>query len=102
MAIAFTQCSEKLGYLIFLLGKNFAMFMAMVIACNGLHFLLKPYQQPRITSDIIVSFLLKMNHHRAFHNKLIHNTSQNTSHLILIEYARSAIQYMNVGFGLTT
>ncbi|KAL5066465.1 hypothetical protein RYX36_028202 [Vicia faba] len=58
MAIAFTQCSEKLGYLIFLLGKNFVMFMAMVIACNGVHFLLKPYQQPRITSDIIVGLLM--------------------------------------------
>ncbi|XP_058729481.1 cation/H(+) antiporter 28 [Vicia villosa] len=58
MAIALTQCSEKLGYLIFLLGKNFVMFMAMVIACNGVHFLLKPYQQPRITSDILVGLLM--------------------------------------------
>ncbi|CAK8575462.1 unnamed protein product [Lathyrus sativus] len=58
MAIALTQCSEKLGYLIFLLGKNFVMFMAMVVACNGVHFLLKPYQQPRITSDIIVGLLM--------------------------------------------
>lgn len=62
MALALTQCSQKLGYLIFLLGKNFVMFMAMVIACNALHYLLKPYQQPRITSDILVSFPLKMNH----------------------------------------
>lgn len=62
MAIALTQCSEKLGYLIVQLAKNFVVFMVMVIVCNGLHFLLKPYKQPRITSDIIVSFLLKMNH----------------------------------------
>jgi hypothetical protein len=64
MAIALTQCSEKLGFLIFLLGKNFVMFMAMVIACNGVHFLLKPYQQPRITSDIIVSFSPEKKHYR--------------------------------------
>jgi len=54
MAIAITQCSEKLGYLILQLGKNFLVYMAMVIACNGLHFLLKPYSQPRITSDVVV------------------------------------------------
>ncbi|KOM51254.1 hypothetical protein LR48_Vigan08g208100 [Vigna angularis] len=32
--------------------------MAMVVACNGLHFLLKPYSQPRITSDIVVGIVL--------------------------------------------
>jgi len=61
MAIAITQCSEKLAYLILQLAKNFTVYMVMVIACNGLHFLLKPYSQPRITSDIAVSFPLVMN-----------------------------------------
>ena len=60
MAIAITQCSEKLGYLILQLGKNFLVFMAMVVACNGVHFLLKPCSQPRVTSDIIVSSLVVM------------------------------------------
>ncbi|RDX97427.1 Cation/H(+) antiporter 28, partial [Mucuna pruriens] len=58
MAIAITQCSEKLGYLILQLGKNFLVFMAMVIACNGAHFLLKPYSQPRVASDIIVGLVM--------------------------------------------
>ncbi|KAL9296073.1 hypothetical protein ACSQ67_021969 [Phaseolus vulgaris] len=58
MAIAITQCSEKLGYLILQLGKNFLVYMAMVIACNGLHFLLKPYSQPRITSDVVVGIVM--------------------------------------------
>ncbi|TKY67980.1 Cation/H(+) antiporter 28 [Spatholobus suberectus] len=58
MAIAITQCSEKLGYLILQLGKNFLVFMAMVIACNGVHFLIKPYAQPRTTSDIIVGLIM--------------------------------------------
>ena len=58
MGIALTQCSEKLGYLIFQLSKNFVMFMAMVIACNGLYYLLKPYQQLRITSGIIVGLIV--------------------------------------------
>ncbi|QCD88973.1 Cation/H+ exchanger [Vigna unguiculata] len=58
MTIAFTQCSEKLGYLILQLAKNFIVYMAMVLACNGLHFLLKPYSQPRITSDIVVGLVL--------------------------------------------
>ncbi|KAK7404251.1 hypothetical protein VNO78_04981 [Psophocarpus tetragonolobus] len=58
MAIAITQCSEKLAYLILQLGKNFLVFMGMVIACNGLHFLLKPYSQPRLTSDIIVGLIM--------------------------------------------
>ncbi|KAL5143445.1 Cation/H(+) antiporter 28 [Glycine soja] len=58
MAIAITQCSEKLGYLILQLGKNFLVFMAMVVACNGVHFLLKPCSQPRVTSDIIVGLIM--------------------------------------------
>ncbi|KAK7341094.1 hypothetical protein VNO80_24018 [Phaseolus coccineus] len=58
MAIAITQCSEKLGYLILQLGKNFLVYMVMVIACNGLHFLLKPYSQPRITSDVVVGIVM--------------------------------------------
>ncbi|KAK7312098.1 hypothetical protein VNO77_35685 [Canavalia gladiata] len=58
VSMALTQCSERLGYLIFQVGKNFVMFVLMVIACNGVHYLLKPYSQPRITSDIIVGLLM--------------------------------------------
>ncbi|KAG5151169.1 hypothetical protein JHK84_027641 [Glycine max] len=57
MAMEATVCGDKLGNLILELAKNFAIYIGMVIACNGLHLLLKPYKQPRITSDIIVSFL---------------------------------------------
>nr|KYP67939.1 K(+)/H(+) antiporter 13 [Cajanus cajan] len=32
--------------------------MAMVIACNGAHYVLKPYAQPRIASDIIVGLIM--------------------------------------------
>ncbi|XP_061361699.1 cation/H(+) antiporter 28-like [Gastrolobium bilobum] len=56
--MALVQCSEKLGSLMLQLGKNFVMFMVMVIACNGLHFLLRPFSQPRITSDIIVGLVM--------------------------------------------
>lgn len=49
-------CGDKLGNLILEVAKNFVIYIGMVIACNGFHFLLKPYKQPRITSDIIVSF----------------------------------------------
>ncbi|KAE9616360.1 putative cation/H+ exchanger [Lupinus albus] len=52
------ECSQRLGYLIFQLSTNFMVFMAMVIARNGLHFALKPYSQPRITSDIIVGLIM--------------------------------------------
>ncbi|KAK7323225.1 hypothetical protein VNO77_26690 [Canavalia gladiata] len=52
-----TVCVDKLGTLIFEVAKNFAIFMGMVIACNGFHFLLKPFSQPRITSDIIVGLV---------------------------------------------
>ncbi|KAK7263887.1 hypothetical protein RJT34_31486 [Clitoria ternatea] len=58
MTIAITQCSERLAYLILQLAENFLMFMAMVIACNGLHYLLRPLSQPRITSDIIVGLIM--------------------------------------------
>ncbi|CAJ1958911.1 unnamed protein product [Sphenostylis stenocarpa] len=49
-----TVCGDKLGNLILEVAKNFVIYIGMVIVCNGLHFLLKPYKQPRITSDIIV------------------------------------------------
>lgn len=49
-------CGDKLGNLILGLAKNFSLFMVMVILCNGLHFFLKSYSQPRITSHMIVSF----------------------------------------------
>ncbi|KAK7258217.1 hypothetical protein RIF29_32752 [Crotalaria pallida] len=52
------QCEEKLGSLVFQLAKNFILFVLMVIACNGLHFALKPYSQPRITSDIFVGLVM--------------------------------------------
>ncbi|KAL1324749.1 cation/H(+) antiporter 28 [Arachis ipaensis] len=58
MAVVLTQCSEKLGYLVLQLGKNFVMFMVMVIVCNALHYFLKPYSQPRITSDIFVGLVM--------------------------------------------
>ncbi|XP_027356770.1 cation/H(+) antiporter 28 [Abrus precatorius] len=56
--MAANQCAERLGSLMVQLGKNFTMFLAMVIACNGVHYLLKPYSQPRITSDIIVGLFM--------------------------------------------
>ncbi|KAK7271569.1 hypothetical protein RJT34_27586 [Clitoria ternatea] len=51
-------CGDKLGSLIFEVAKNFFAFLGMVIACNGLHFILKPFAQPRITSDIIVGLIV--------------------------------------------
>lgn len=51
-----TLCADKLANLIVGVAKNFALFIAMVIVCNGVHFLLKPYSQPRLSSDILVSF----------------------------------------------
>ncbi|QCD95618.1 Cation/H+ exchanger [Vigna unguiculata] len=53
-----TICGDKLGNLIMEVAKNFVVYIGMVLACNGLHFLLKPYKQPRITSDIIVGMLV--------------------------------------------
>ncbi|XP_019426440.1 PREDICTED: cation/H(+) antiporter 28-like [Lupinus angustifolius] len=53
-----TDCGEKLASLIFEVFINFAVFLTMVIFCNGLHFILKPYSQPRITSDIIAGLAL--------------------------------------------
>ncbi|CAL0326189.1 unnamed protein product [Lupinus luteus] len=52
------QCGGKLGPLMLEVSINFALFITMVILCNGLHFMLKPYSQPRITSDIIVGLTL--------------------------------------------
>ncbi|XP_020211719.1 cation/H(+) antiporter 28 [Cajanus cajan] len=49
-----TLCGDKLGNLILEVAKNFVIYLGMVIACNGLRFLLKPYKLPRITSDIMV------------------------------------------------
>jgi hypothetical protein len=49
-------CGDKLGNLIWGVAQNFFLFIAMVIMSNGLHFFLKPYSQPRITSDVFVSF----------------------------------------------
>lgn len=49
-------CREKMNTLIYEVATNFAIFMGMVILTNGLHFLLKPISQPRITSDILVCF----------------------------------------------
>ncbi|ESW20903.1 hypothetical protein PHAVU_005G024300 [Phaseolus vulgaris] len=51
-------CGDKLGNLILEVAKNFVIYIGMVIACNGFHFLLKPYKQPRITSDIIVGLVV--------------------------------------------
>ncbi|XP_027343058.1 cation/H(+) antiporter 28-like [Abrus precatorius] len=53
-----TICGDKLGVLIMEVAKNFALFIGMVIACNVLHFLLRPFSQPRITSDIIVGLIM--------------------------------------------
>ncbi|KAK7401273.1 hypothetical protein VNO78_12629 [Psophocarpus tetragonolobus] len=53
-----TLCGDKLGNLIFEVAKNFFVYLGMVILCNGFHFLLKPYKQPRITSDIIVGLIV--------------------------------------------
>ncbi|XP_061352992.1 cation/H(+) antiporter 28-like [Gastrolobium bilobum] len=58
VSMAITQCSLRLANLMFQVGRNFAMFMAMVIMCNILHFILKPYKQPRITSDLIVGLIM--------------------------------------------
>ncbi|KAK4253742.1 hypothetical protein QN277_010379 [Acacia crassicarpa] len=55
---ALDPCSEKLGSLMFSVGKNFAIFMGMVVVCNGVHYLLRPYSQPRITSDILVGLIV--------------------------------------------
>ena len=51
-------CGDKLANLIVGVAKNFSLFTAMVIMCNGLHFLLKPYSQPRISSDIFVGLIV--------------------------------------------
>jgi len=58
MAEESSPCGEKLTNLTVEVGKNFFLFIAMVIMCNGLHFLTKPYSHPRITSDILVSFYI--------------------------------------------
>ncbi|KAK2386285.1 cation/H antiporter [Trifolium repens] len=50
-------CGDKLGNLIWGVAQNFFLFIAMVIMSNGLHFFLKPYSQPRITSDIFVGLI---------------------------------------------
>ncbi|RDX60755.1 Cation/H(+) antiporter 28, partial [Mucuna pruriens] len=50
-------CGDKLGNLILEVARNFVMYIVMVIACNGFHFLLRPYKQPRITTDIIVGLI---------------------------------------------
>ncbi|KAL2330775.1 hypothetical protein Fmac_018356 [Flemingia macrophylla] len=53
-----TQCGDKLGNLILEVAKNFVVYLGMVIACNGLHFLVKPYKLPRLTSDIIIGLIV--------------------------------------------
>ncbi|XP_058762844.1 cation/H(+) antiporter 28-like [Vicia villosa] len=58
MAVPPLICGDKLADLIVGLAKNFSLFMVMVILCNGLHFVLKPYSQPRITSHIIVGVIV--------------------------------------------
>lgn len=65
MPVAITQCSQRLGGLIFELGLNFVIFLGMVIACNALHYILRPFSQPRIATDIIVSF---PSHNQQFSN----------------------------------
>ncbi|KAL1300328.1 hypothetical protein HN51_045029 [Arachis hypogaea] len=56
--VSTSQCGAKLGTLIFEVGKNFMVYIGMIILCSGLHFLLKLYSQPRITSQIIVGLIL--------------------------------------------
>ncbi|KAI9116486.1 hypothetical protein K1719_012653 [Acacia pycnantha] len=51
-------CAERLGSLMFSVAKNFIIFLAMVILCNGFHYLLKPYSMPRIISDILVGMIV--------------------------------------------
>ncbi|KAI4323421.1 hypothetical protein L6164_023028 [Bauhinia variegata] len=51
-------CAVRLGTLIFQFFTNFLIFMGMVLICNGVHYLLKPLSQPRITSDIIVGLIV--------------------------------------------
>ncbi|KAI4333110.1 hypothetical protein L6164_017957 [Bauhinia variegata] len=51
-------CADKLGTLIFQLFTNFIIFMGMVIVCNVVHYALKPFSQPRITSDILVGLIV--------------------------------------------
>ena len=53
-SISSNPCAERLGSLMFYVAKNFVMFLAMVIICNGSHYLLKPYSMPRIVTDIFV------------------------------------------------
>ncbi|XP_028799877.1 cation/H(+) antiporter 28-like [Neltuma alba] len=56
--ISSNPCAERLGSLMFSVAKNFIIFLAMVILCNGVHYLLKPYSMPRIISDILVGMIV--------------------------------------------
>ena len=51
-------CSGKISALFTRVAKHVFGFFLMVVLCNVTHYLLRPFSQPRITSDTFVSLSL--------------------------------------------
>lgn len=62
-------CSGKLSALFTRVAKHVFGFFLMVVLCNVTHYLLRPFSQPRITSDTFVS--LSLYFYQEFYNSII-------------------------------
>ncbi|KAJ7982224.1 Cation/H(+) antiporter like [Quillaja saponaria] len=52
------QCGDKLTAIFQRFSKFLALFICMVLLCNGSHYLVKPYSQPRITTDMFMGLFI--------------------------------------------
>ncbi|KAJ7949189.1 Cation/H(+) antiporter like [Quillaja saponaria] len=52
------QCGAKLTEIFHRFSQYLVLFVCMVLLCNGSHYLLKPYSQPRITSDMLMGLFI--------------------------------------------
>ena len=62
-------CSGKISALFTRVAKHVFGFFLMVVLCNVTHYLLRPFSQPRITSDTFVS--LSLYFYQEFCNSII-------------------------------
>lgn len=53
-----SECRGRITELFKKVALHLLGFFVMVFLCNAVHYFLRPFSQPRITSDIVVSFLL--------------------------------------------
>ncbi|KAK7243533.1 hypothetical protein RIF29_38332 [Crotalaria pallida] len=54
----YSECGGKLSNTAFTVSSNFLVYIIMVFLCNGTHLMLKPYSQPRISSDMVVGLII--------------------------------------------